>query len=111
MENYIHVGTIIEKERLARKERISKAITSDKCENIGNDIQKSVVDNLNDDIKKDNLLPEVLDFKKSIEEQNLSKADTDIYLHKVQRELSVNSNSLKLNQIKRVLINHRSSLV
>ena len=110
MNNYVQVGSIIEKERLARQNQISKGIIADKCETIANDFEKAVKDDLNETISCGSLLPEVVEFSKSIRDNNLSKADVDIYLHKVQRELTADSNSVKLNQLKQVLIDYRSEL-
>lgn len=104
MNDYVKVGSIIEQKRLARQEQISKSVGQDSTESL---FEKSEsVDSLH---SKD-LLPEVAEFKKSIEDNNLSKADTDIYLNKIQRELTANPESLKLNQIRNVLVEYEQGL-
>lgn len=102
--NYVKVGSIIEQKRLARQEQISKSVGQDSTESL---FEKS--ENVDSAYSKD-LLPEVAEFKKSIEENNLSKADTDIYLSKIQRELTANPESLKLNQIRNVLVEYKQGL-
>ena len=104
MNDYVKVGSIIEQKRLARQEQISKAVGQDntasmfeKSENVGS-------------LNLKDLLPEVAEFKKSIKDNNLSKADTDIYLNKIQRELTANPKNLKLNQIRNVLVEYRQDL-
>lgn len=116
MENlsnpYVQVGEIIERERLARQERIRKALGTDIAENAEETMEKAQMDNLNETIERGELLPEVAEFKKSIEDQRLSKADAEIYLHKIQREIAAcgNFNSKKLNQLKDVTIGYIRSL-
>lgn len=109
---YVQVGEIIESERLARQERIRKALGTDIAENVEETIEKAQMDNLNETIERGELLPEVAEFKKSIEDQRLSKADAEIYLHKIQREIAAcgNFNSKKLNQLKDVTIGYIRSL-
>lgn len=102
--NYVKVGSIIEQKRLARQEQISKSVGQDNTESL---FEKS--ENVGSLDPKD-LLPEVAEFKKSIEDDNLSKADTDIYLNKIQRELTANPESLKLNQIRNVLVEYKQGL-
>lgn len=102
--NYVKVGSIIEQKRLARQEQISKSVGQDSTESL---FKKS--ENVDSAYSKD-LLPEVAEFKKSIEDNNLSKADTDIYLNKIQRELTANPESLKLNQIRNVLVEYKQGL-
>lgn len=102
--NYVKVGSIIEQKRLARQEQISKSVGQDSTESL---FEKS--ENVDSAYSKD-LLPEVAEFKKSIEDNNLSKADADIYLNKIQRELTANPESLKLNQIRNVLVEYKQGL-
>nr|DAP07039.1 MAG TPA: hypothetical protein [Caudoviricetes sp.] len=102
--NYVKVGSIIEQKRLARQEQISKSVGQDSTESL---FEKS--ENVDSTYSKD-LLPEVAEFKKSIEDNNLSKADADIYLNKIQRELTANPESLKLNQIRNVLVEYKQGL-
>lgn len=104
MNDYVKVGSIIEQKRLARQEQISKAVGQDSTESL---FEKS--ESVGSLDHKD-LLPEVAEFKKSIEDNNLSKADTDIYLNKIQRELTANPESLKLNQIRNVLVEYKQGL-
>lgn len=99
--NYVKVGSIIEQKRLARQEQISKSV--------GQDSTESLFENVDSAYSRD-LLPEVAEFKKSIEDNNLSKADADIYLNKIQRELTANPESLKLNQIRNVLVEYKQGL-
>ena len=113
MDNeYVSVGAIIERERQARQERISKALGTDIAENVEETMEKAQIDNLNETIERGELLPEVAEFKKSIEDQCLSKADAEIYLHKIQREIAAcgNFNSKKLNQLKDVTVGYIRSL-
>ncbi len=116
MENltspYVQVGEIIERERLARQERIRKALGTDIAENAEETMEKAQMDSLNETIERGELLPEVAEFKKSIEDQRLSKADAEIYLHKIQREIAAcgNFNSKKLNQLKDVTVSYIRSL-
>lgn len=107
MDNYVHVGSIIEQERLMRQNQISKSVSDDITENIAKNFEKSECDKLNN---ASDLMSEVLEFKKSIEDSNLSKADTELYLHKIQRELTAKPNDKRLNQIRSVLINYKSRL-
>lgn len=102
--NYVKVGSIIEQKRLARQEQISKSVGQDSTESL---FEKS--ENVDSAYSRD-LLPEVAEFKKSIEDNNLSKADADIYLNKIQRELTANPESLKLNQIRNVLVEYKQGL-
>ena len=104
MNDYVKVGSIIEQERLARQEQISKSVGQDSTESL---FEKS--ENV-DSLHSKDLLPEVSEFKKSIEDNNLSKADTDIYLNKIQRELTANPENLKLNQIRNVLVEYKQGL-
>ena len=67
MDNeFVSVGAIIEKERQARQERISKALGTDIAENAEETMEKAQMDNLNETIERGKLLPEVAEFKKSI---------------------------------------------
>lgn len=115
MENlsspYVQVGEIIERDRLARQERIRKALGTDVAEDKAETMEKAQLDNLNETIAQGGLLPEVAEFKKAIEEQNISKADAEIYLHKIQREIAAcgGFGSKKLNQLKDVTVGYITS--
>jgi hypothetical protein len=97
-DNYVHVGQIIEDDKVNRIKHISKSINFDSTDNT---IKKA-----NEFNCEGELSPEIKEFEKAIE--NTSKSDKEIYLVKAQRELLKNPNNLKLKQIKAILINHLS---
>lgn len=109
---YVQVGAIIERERLARQERIRKALGTDIAEDKAEMMEKAQLDNLHETIENGGLLPEVAEFKKAIEDQKITKADAEIYLHKIQREIAAcgGFGSKKLNQLKDVTVGYITSI-
>lgn len=105
---YVSVGAIIEKERQARQERISKALGTQIADNIDETLEKAQLDELNETIEKGELLPEVAEYKKDLESQKISKADAEIYLNKIQREIAAGGGftSKKLKQLKDVTVGY-----
>lgn len=113
MDNeYVSVGAIIEKERQARQERISKALGTSIADNVDETLEKAQLDNLNETIEKGELLPEVAEYKKDLESQKISKADAEIYLNKIQREIASGGGftSKKLKQLKDVTVGYIAGL-
>lgn len=100
-KNYVSVGNIIEQERLRRQAQISKSIINE----VYDHIEKAHNDDLNDHIEKsDNLMR----FETDI--QDLNKAETELLLHKIQRQLNADSESTLLKAMKSIAINHYNDI-
>lgn len=100
-KNYVSVGNIIEQERLRRQAQISKSIISE----VYDHIEKAHNDDLNYNIEKsDNLMR----FETDI--QDLNKAETELLLHKIQRQLNADSESTLLKAMKSIAINHYNDI-
>ena len=101
MKNYVHVGDIIEQERQKRQAQISKSID----ENVYDHIEKAYSDDLSQSFKKSENLER---FERDI--QGLNKAETDLLLHKIQRQLNADSGSTLLKAMKSIAVNHANDL-
>lgn len=100
-KNYVHVGNIIEQERVRRQAQISKSIINE----VYDHIEKAHNDDLNYNIEKsDNLMR----FETDI--QDLNKAETELLLHKIQRQLNADSESTLLKAMKSIAINHYNDI-
>lgn len=100
-KNYVHVGNIIEQERVRRQAQISKGIVSE----VYDHIEKAHNDDLNDHIEKSENLTR---FETDI--QDLNKAETELLLHKIQRQLNADSESTLLKAMKSIAINHYNDI-
>lgn len=100
-KNYVHVGNIIEQERVRRQAQISKGIDSE----VYDHIEKAHNDDLNDHIEKSDNLTR---FETDI--QDLNKAETELLLHKIQRQLNADSESTLLKAMKSIAINHYNDI-
>ena len=101
MKNYVHVGDIIEQERQRRQAQISKGID----DNVYDHIEKAHTDDLSQTFEKSENLER---FERDI--QSLNKAETDLLLHKIQRQLNADSDSTLLKAMKSIAINHANDL-
>lgn len=100
-KNYVHVGNIIERERVRRQAQISKGIVSE----VYDHIEKAHNDDLNNHIEKSDNLTK---FETDI--QDLNKAETELLLHKIQRQLNADSESTLLKAMKSIAINHYNDI-
>ena len=101
MKNYVNVGNIIEQERQKRQAQISKGID----DNVYDHIEKAYSDDLSQSFEKSENLER---FERDI--QGLNKAETDLLLHKIQRQLNADSGSTLLKAMKSIAINHANEL-
>lgn len=99
--NYVSVGNIIEQERLRRQAQIAKGVSSD----VYDHIEKAHQDDLNSNIEKSDNLTR---FETDI--QDLNKAETELLLHKIQRQLNADSKSMLLKAMKSIAINHYNDI-
>ena len=100
-KNYVSVGNIIEQERLRRQAQISKSIINE----VYDHIEKAHNDDLNYNIEKSDNLTR---FETDI--QDLNKAETELLLHKIQRQLNADSESTLLKAMKSIAINHYNDI-
>ena len=100
-KNYLSVGNIIEQERLRRQAQISKSIINE----VYDHIEKAHNDDLNYNIEKSDNLTR---FETDI--QDLNKAETELLLHKIQRQLNADSESTLLKAMKSIAINHYNDI-
>lgn len=100
-KNYVSVGNIIEQERLRRQSQISKSIINE----VYDHIEKAHNDDLNYNIEKSDNLTR---FETDI--QDLNKAETELLLHKIQRQLNADSESTLLKAMKSIAINHYNDI-
>lgn len=100
-KNYVHVGNIIEQERVRRQAQISKSIINE----VYDHIEKAHNDDLNHNIEKSDNLTR---FETDI--QDLNKAETELLLHKIQRQLNADSESTLLKAMKSIAINHYNDI-
>lgn len=100
-KNYVHVGNIIEQERVRRQAQISKSIINE----VYDHIEKAHNDDLNYNIEKSDNLTR---FETDI--QDLNKAETELLLHKIQRQLNADSESTLLKAMKSIAINHYNDI-
>ena len=100
-KNYVSVGNIIEQERLRRQAQISKSIVNE----VYDHIEKAHNDDLNYNIEKSDNLTR---FETDI--QDLNKAETELLLHKIQRQLNADSESTLLKAMKSIAINHYNDI-
>lgn len=101
MKNYVHVGDIIEQERQKRQAQISKSID----ENVYDHIEKAYSDDLSQSFEKSENLER---FERDI--QSLNKAETDLLLHKIQRQMNADSESSILKAMKSIAVSHANEL-
>lgn len=99
--NYVSVGNIIEQERLKRQAQIAKGISSD----VYDHIEKAYSDDLSQSFEKSENIER---FERDI--QSLNKAETDLLLHKIQRQMNVDSDSTLLKAMKSIAIQHANDL-
>ena len=100
-KNYVSVGNIIEQERLRRQSQISKSIINE----VYDHIEKAHNDDLNYNIEKSDNLTR---FETDI--QDLNKAETELLLNKIQRQLNADSESTLLKAMKSIAINHYNDI-
>lgn len=99
--NYVSVGNIIEQERLKRQAQIAKGVSSD----VYDHIEKAYSNDLSQSFEKSENLER---FERDI--QGLNKAETDLLLHKIQRQMNVDSDSNLLKAMKSIAIQHANDL-
>lgn len=99
--NYVSVGNIIEQERLRRQAQIAKGVSSD----VYDHIEKAYSNDLSQSFEKSENLER---FERDI--QGLNKAETDLLLHKIQRQMNVDSDSTLLKAMKSIAIQHSNEL-
>lgn len=99
--NYVSVGNIIEQERLRRQAQIAKGVSSD----VYDHIEKAYSNDLSQSFEKSENLER---FERDI--QGLNKAETDLLLHKIQRQMNVDSDSNLLKAMKSIAIQHANDL-
>ena len=100
MKNYVHVGDIIEQERQKRQAQISKSID----ESVYDHIEKAYSDDLSQSFEKSENLER---FERDI--QSLNKAETDLLLHKIQRQINADPESEILKSFRTIAMNHISN--
>ena len=102
MDNYVHVGNIIEQERLKRQEQISKGISSDVYDHIekarSNDFSQVEI------TTDDNLTRFANDISQ------LNKAETELLLHKLQRQINADSTSQLLKSFRSIALSHMDAI-
>ena len=103
-KKYVHVGDIIEQERQKRQAQIAKGIEADPINHIEKAYQldlgevKSVVGN-ESDLKR---------FADDIAQFN--KAETELALHKIQRQMNVDAESELLKAMRTIAANHLNDI-
>ncbi len=101
MKNYVHVGDIIEQERQKRQAQISKGVD----DNVYDHIEKAYSDDLSQSFEKSENLER---FERDI--KGLNKAETDLLLHKIQRQINADSESTLLKAMKSIALSHANDL-
>lgn len=114
---YLDIAGSIESARQARENQINKGVMNEGATIEPTIIEKAMsstgaIGRETDEVDEIDscYMPEVREFKKAIDSQNLTTADVDLQLRRVQRHLTASPNDPKLNQIKEVLLDRRDSL-
>ena len=114
---YLDIAGSIEAARQARENQINKGVMNEGATIDPTIIEKAMsstgaIGREADEVDEIDYhyMPEVREFKKAIDSQNLTTADVDLQLRRVQRHLTASPNDPKLNQIKEVLLDRRDSL-
>nr|DAJ27950.1 MAG TPA: hypothetical protein [Caudoviricetes sp.] len=114
---YLDIAGSIEAARQARENQINKGVMNEGATIEPTIIEKAMsstgaIGREADEVDEIDscYMPEVREFKKAIDSQNLTVADVDLQLKRVQRHLTASPNDPKLNQIKEVLLDRRDSL-
>lgn len=102
MNNYVSVGNIIEQERLKRQEQISKGISSD----VFDHIEKAHSDDFSQvEVTTDDNLTR---FANDISQ--LNKAETELLLNKLQRQINADSESQLLKSFRSIALSHMDAI-
>ena len=102
MNNYVSVGNIIEQERLKRQEQISKGISSE----VFDHIEKAHSDDFSQvEVTTDDNLTR---FANDISQ--LNKAETELLLNKLQRQINADSESQLLKSFRSIALSHMDAI-
>ena len=99
--NYVRVGDIIEQERLKRQAQIAKGVNSD----VYDHIEKAHKDDLSKGVEMTDNLSRFAD-----DVDNLSKAETELLLSKLQRQIVADPESSLLKSFKSIAVEHLNDI-
>lgn len=99
--NYVSVGDIIEQERLKRQAQIAKGVDSE----VIDAIEKAHDDDFSKSVDVDGNLSK---FANDIDD--LSKAETEFLLNKLQRQINADSESQILKSMRTIALQHMNDI-
>lgn len=99
--NYVSVGNIIEQERLKRQAQIAKGVDSE----VIDAIKKAHDDDFSKSVDVDGNLSK---FANDIDD--LSKAETEFLLNKLQRQINADSESQILKSMRTIALQHMNDI-
>ncbi len=110
----LHTADKIEAARQARERQINKGIITDSISSISSDIEKAVQSQaLSKDANGGDtslLFSEVEEYKRQLDESNVTETWIDLQLRNIQKQMIYNPNDVTLSQMRGVLLKKKEEL-
>lgn len=110
----LHTADKIEAARQARERQINKGIMTTPISSISSDIEKAVQSqSLSEDVNGGDtslLFPEVEEYKRQLDESNVTETWIDLQLRNIQKQMIYKPNDATLSQMRGVLLEKKEEL-